>query len=97
MRACGRSLAPGANDPYKSLKTALRAEIDPEAWETPYRVESRPFARPSTGKIAAALARLSSADQKAPKTSAFDLRYLTGANLSHLVPCAFGLNGRYRP
>ena len=42
----------GANDPYKSLKTALRAEIDPEAWETLYSDTSRPFARPSTGRIA---------------------------------------------
>lgn len=42
----------GANDPYKSLKTALRAEINPEAWETLYRDESRPFVRPSTGRIA---------------------------------------------
>lgn len=42
----------GANDPYKSLKTALRAEIDPEAWETLYRDTSRPFPRPSTGRIA---------------------------------------------
>jgi adenine-specific DNA-methyltransferase len=42
----------GANDPYKSLKTALQAEIDRDAWETVYRDESRPFARPETGKIA---------------------------------------------
>jgi adenine-specific DNA-methyltransferase len=42
----------GANDPYKSLKIALRAEIDPEAWETLYSDTSRPFARPSTGRIA---------------------------------------------
>lgn len=42
----------GANDPYKSLKTALQAEIDKEAWETLYRDVSRPFARPATGKIA---------------------------------------------
>jgi adenine-specific DNA-methyltransferase len=42
----------GANDPYKSLKAALRAEIDEEAWASLYRAESRPFARPSTGKIA---------------------------------------------
>ena len=42
----------GANDPYKSLKTALRAEINPEAWETLYRDTSRPFARPTTGRIA---------------------------------------------
>jgi adenine-specific DNA-methyltransferase len=42
----------GANDPYKSLKTALRAEIDEEAWATLYRDISRPFARPETGRIA---------------------------------------------
>jgi adenine-specific DNA-methyltransferase len=42
----------GANDPYKSLKTALQAEIDKDAWETLYRAESRPFERPTTGKIA---------------------------------------------
>lgn len=42
----------GANDPYKSLKTALRAEIDEEAWRTLYRDASRPFPRPKTGRIA---------------------------------------------
>jgi adenine-specific DNA-methyltransferase len=42
----------GAQDPYKSLKTALKAEIDEEAWQTLYRDTSRPFARPSTGRIA---------------------------------------------
>ena len=42
----------GANDPYKSLKTSLKAEIDREAWETLYRDVSRPFPRPSTGRFA---------------------------------------------
>ncbi|MDX0001584.1 site-specific DNA-methyltransferase [Sinorhizobium meliloti] len=42
----------GANDPYKSLKTALKAEIDEEAWMTLYRDSSRPFPRPSTGRFA---------------------------------------------
>ncbi len=42
----------GANDPYKSLKTALRAEIDEEAWATLYRDVSRPFPRPETGRVA---------------------------------------------
>ncbi len=42
----------GANDPYKSLKTALQAEIDKEAWQTLYRDTSRPFVRPSTGRFA---------------------------------------------
>jgi adenine-specific DNA-methyltransferase len=42
----------GAQDPYKSLKAALRAEIDEEAWVTLYRDVSRPFARPATGRIA---------------------------------------------
>jgi len=42
----------GANDPYKSLKTALRAEIDEAAWATLYREVSRPFDRPKSGRIA---------------------------------------------
>lgn len=42
----------GANDPYKSLKTALKAEIDEAAWSTLYRDVSRPFDRPRNGRIA---------------------------------------------
>lgn len=42
----------GANDPYKSLKTALKAEIDEDAWATLYRDTSRPFPRPGTGRFA---------------------------------------------
>jgi adenine-specific DNA-methyltransferase len=42
----------GANDPYKSLKTALKAEIDEIAWATLYREVSRPFDRPKSGRIA---------------------------------------------
>ncbi|TWB23458.1 adenine-specific DNA-methyltransferase [Nitrospirillum amazonense] len=42
----------GANDPYKSLKTALNAEIDADAWATLYSDTSRPFARPEGGRIA---------------------------------------------
>jgi adenine-specific DNA-methyltransferase len=42
----------GGQDPYKRLKTALKADIDEDAWSTLYRTESRPFPRPETGKIA---------------------------------------------
>ncbi|MGO8450665.1 site-specific DNA-methyltransferase [Rhizobium ruizarguesonis] len=42
----------GANDPYKSLRTALKADIDEDAWATLYSDTSRPFERPATGKIA---------------------------------------------
>ena len=42
----------GANDPYKSLKTTLKAEIDPEAWASLHSDISRPFARPESGRIA---------------------------------------------
>jgi adenine-specific DNA-methyltransferase len=42
----------GANDPYQSLKTTLKAEIDREAWESLHSAVSRPFAKPSTGRIA---------------------------------------------
>jgi len=42
----------GQNDPYKSLKTTLKAEIDREAWESLNRDTSRPFPQPTTGRIA---------------------------------------------
>ena len=42
----------GANDPYKALKTTLRAEIDPDAWATLHSDTSRPFAAPRSGRIA---------------------------------------------
>jgi len=42
----------GGNDPYKRLKSALKADIDAAAWESLHRTESRPFDRPETGKIA---------------------------------------------
>ena len=42
----------GQNDPYKSLKTSLKAEIDPEAWESLNSDVSVPFSKPSTGRIA---------------------------------------------
>ena len=42
----------GAGDPYKSLKTTLKAEIDVDAWATLNSATSHPFPRPSTGAIA---------------------------------------------
>ena len=42
----------GGNDPYKRLKTTLKAEIDEDAWATLYSAKSRSFERPTTGKIA---------------------------------------------
>jgi adenine-specific DNA-methyltransferase len=42
----------GANDPYSALKTTLKAEIDPEAWATLHSDTSRPFDKPSRGRIA---------------------------------------------
>ncbi len=42
----------GASDPYKSLKTTLRAEIDEDAWATLHSDTSRPFPRPESGRIA---------------------------------------------
>ncbi len=42
----------GANDPYKALKTTLKAEIDQEAWESLHSDLSRPFDKPRSGRIA---------------------------------------------
>ena len=41
-----------SNDPYKALKTTLKAEIDEEAWATLNRDVSRPFPKPESGRIA---------------------------------------------
>jgi len=42
----------GADDPYKSLKITLKAEIDREAWESLHSDMSRPFDTPKSGRIA---------------------------------------------
>ena len=42
----------GANDPYNSLKTTLKAEVDPEAWATLNSDTSRPFDKPKKGRVA---------------------------------------------
>jgi adenine-specific DNA-methyltransferase len=42
----------GANDPYKALKTTLKAVINHEAWSTLNSNISRPFDKPETGRIA---------------------------------------------
>ncbi|MEY4249011.1 MAG: hypothetical protein RJA87_644 [Pseudomonadota bacterium] len=42
----------GANDPYKALKKTLKAEIDQDAWDSLYSDTSRPFAKPTSGRIA---------------------------------------------
>jgi adenine-specific DNA-methyltransferase len=42
----------GQNDPYKALRTTLKAEIDEDAWATLHGAVSRPFAKPAAGRIA---------------------------------------------
>jgi adenine-specific DNA-methyltransferase len=42
----------GANDPYGSLKTTLKAEIDELAWESLHSDVSRAFPKPKSGRIA---------------------------------------------
>ena len=42
----------GANDPYKALKTTLKAEINEDAWATLHSDISRPFPKPANGRIA---------------------------------------------
>jgi adenine-specific DNA-methyltransferase len=42
----------GANDLYKSLKTTLKAEIDADAWASLNSDTSRPFDKPTSGRIA---------------------------------------------
>lgn len=42
----------GGNDPYKALKTTLKAEINEDAWATLNSATSRPFTKPKSGRIA---------------------------------------------
>ena len=42
----------GAGEPYEKLKRALRAEVDETAWSALYTTRSRPFDKPTTGRIA---------------------------------------------
>jgi len=42
----------GAGDPYKSLKTTLKAEVNEDAWATLNSDTSRSFDKPKTGRIA---------------------------------------------
>ena len=42
----------GASDPYKALKTTLKAEINEEAWATLNSDTSRSFDKPTSGRIA---------------------------------------------
>jgi adenine-specific DNA-methyltransferase len=42
----------GGVEPYEKLQRALKAEIDEDQWRKLYSVESRPFAAPTSGKIA---------------------------------------------
>ena len=41
-----------SSDPYRALKTTLKAEIDADAWATLRSEVSRPFPRPPSGRIA---------------------------------------------
>ncbi len=43
---------PGAEVPYKALRSTLKAEIDEEAWDSLKLTISRPFPRPKSGRIA---------------------------------------------
>jgi adenine-specific DNA-methyltransferase len=42
----------GANDPYSSLKSTLKAEINAEAWATLNSDTSRAFSKPKSGRVA---------------------------------------------
>ncbi len=43
---------PGGNNPFEKLKKALKADINEEVWDSLNSTVSRPFAKPSTGKVA---------------------------------------------
>jgi len=42
----------GADKPYENLQRSLNTDLDEEAWASLYSTKSRPFAPPTTGRIA---------------------------------------------
>jgi adenine-specific DNA-methyltransferase len=42
----------GGKDPFERLKSALRADIDEDAWATLYSTVSRPLPPPKSGRVA---------------------------------------------
>ena len=42
----------GADDPYTALRNSLRAEISEDAWQSLHSSVSRPFHKPTSGRIA---------------------------------------------
>lgn len=42
----------GADKPYEKLQRSLNADIDDSAWASLYSTKSRPFAAPTTGRVA---------------------------------------------
>jgi adenine-specific DNA-methyltransferase len=42
----------GGKDPYEKLKAALKADVDEEARASLYSKQSRPFAPPTSGRVA---------------------------------------------
>lgn len=42
----------GGDQPYDKLARALKAEVDPDAWQSLYSSVSRPFPKPRSGRIA---------------------------------------------
>ena len=62
----------GAWDPYKALKTTLKAEVSREAWATLRSHTSRPFAKPSSGRIAVkVINHLGEGDEGLPRLTRF--------------------------
>ena len=49
---CHTYFSSGLPDPFKRLKTTLKAEINKATWDSLYTTTSRPFAEPASGKIA---------------------------------------------
>lgn len=52
FRVCHAYFPGASKDPYQALRTTLRAEIDEEAWKSLKLDVSRPFDRPTSGRIA---------------------------------------------
>ena len=64
----------GADEPYKKLRRALKAETDEDAWASLYSTVSRALEAPSTGKIAVKVINLMPCASPPPASALAGLR-----------------------
>ena len=75
----------GTGDPYKSLKSTLKDESDREAWVSLYSDTSRPFPKPTSGRIAVKV--INHLGDEVMKVFRVDKRYAIASREEDYIGC----------